>query len=310
MKLTDIKKIAESSPNEFIQRCENDYHKSINMISDCIAQTKADRPILLISGPSGSGKTTSARMIERRLEADGHRVHSISMDNYFKPLTDEERILFDRHELDLESPDRVDKELLSENLHKLMRGIPVEIPLFNFSRNIRVHSGNTVQLKKGDMVIIEGIHSLNPALTGDSDDYTTRVYVSVRTRIEYEAESGEIEELHPSKIRLARRMLRDYRTRSREYIDSASIYESVERGEDLYIMPYKHRADFDINTFIPYELCVYNRLLPSRMPDVEEKLPQFTNLLSIMNSLPNIHVDDVPRDSLVREFIGGGIFKE
>ena len=105
-------------------------------------------------------------------------------------------------------------------------------------------------------------------------------------------------------------MLRDYRTRSREYIDSASIYESVERGEDLYIMPYKHRADFDINTFVPYELCVYNKLLPSKMPDVEEKVPSFSKLLSIMSSLPNIGADEVPCDSLVREFIGGGIFKE
>ena len=295
----------QKNPQEFINECENAYQAKIQAIASGIMESSSERPIVLISGPSGSGKTTTARLIENLLDTKGCQTHVLSLDNYFHPLTSEEKELFAENKLDLESPDRLDSDFLNSQLSDLRAGKEVRIPRFDFLTNTRKDSGETLKLHKNELIVMEGIHALNPSVI-DAEDYTTRIYISVRTRVDLADERR----LHPSKVRLARRMIRDARTRGRSFESTVDLYESVERGENLYIMPYKHRAQFDFDTFFPYELCLYRQLLPKSMPKTEAKYPWLTELFEALSLVPDLSADLVPKNSLIREFIGGGIFGE
>lgn len=296
--LSEIVKRA-SSAEGFINQCESEYESRLSDIASGIAKRASQHPFILISGPSGSGKTTSAHKLKSRLDQMGFETHILSLDDYFHPISNEERPLFEAHELDLESPVRVDSELLNSQLEALTQGKSVELPRFDFVSSTRQKSGKTLKIKKGELIILEGIHSLNPDVISRAEDFSTGIYVSVRTRIEH----GDNSLLHPSKIRLARRMIRDGSARNRTASDTVALFESVERGENIYIMPHKHRADFDIDTFFPYELCVYKPVLPSSLPSDEEKHPWLTELFEVLAQLPSISQELVPKTSLLREFI-------
>ena len=294
-----------ASPADFIRACDEAYHNKITDLANDILRNAGARPIVLISGPSGSGKTTSARLTEHFLDNAGCETHVLSLDNYFLPLTEEEKVLFAENKLDLESPRRLDADFLNHQLSELHKGNEVELPRFDFITNTRQSSGETLRLGKNEILVLEGIHSLNPDVI-DADDYTTRVYVSVRTRVELA--DGRL--LHPSKVRLARRMIRDARTRGRSPEATVALYDSVERGENLYIMPYKHRAHYDIDTFFPCELGIHKNFLPASMPETERVYPWLTELFEAMSLVPAIDPSLVPESSLLREFIGGGMFED
>jgi uridine kinase len=305
MLLEDIRHKVLTDPHAFIRAAEEDFRAKLDALAHAVANNGDERPVVLLSGPSGSGKTTTSHMMADRLEQMGYETHIISLDNYFRTFSAEETELFLRHELDLESPDRVNNELLSEQLEAIMRGETVELPRYDFTTNKSLMSGETIRLHHGEIIIFEGIHALNPAVIGSADDYTSRIYVSVRTRIEHGPDDARTL-LHPSKVRLARRLIRDHRERGRTLADVVSIYDSVERGENLYIMPHKHRADFDVDTFVPYELCVYKNFLPESMPAEQQKHPWLTELFAVLRDLPAIDPTIVPASALIREFIGRG----
>lgn len=303
MLLEEIQKRATIDPREFVATCETNYRERIHTLADAVARDAERCPFVLISGPSGSGKTTTAHRIAERLEQTGREAHIISLDNYFRTFTPEETELFLRHELDLESPERLDGELLASQLEQLVKGREVELPRYDFTTNTSHPSGELLKLHPGEILIFEGIHALNPSVLGSSDEYSTRIYVSVRTRIDHPTADGRAL-LHPSKVRVARRMIRDRRERARSLSAVAELYDSVERGENLYIMPFKHRADFDVDTFVPYELCVYKNFLPTGLPEEQAKYPWLTEMFDVLNALPTIDDQLIPKDSLMREFIG------
>ncbi len=303
MKIDRINQMA-ATPEAFIAACDTDYRGKVASMAEGIMSTAVERPIVLISGPSGSGKTTTARLLEKYLDDAGMETHVLSMDNYFHALTAEEKLLFAENKLDLESPLRLDSELLNEQLDALHEGKTVALPRYNFLTNEREYTGETLTLGKSELLILEGIHALNPAVIS-AEDFTTRIYVSVRTRIEH----GEDALLHPSKIRLARRMIRDMRTRGRSFEDTVRLYDGVERGENLYIMPYKHRAHFDIDTFHPFEPCLYHRLLPENTNALAKEFPWAADLFSVLSQMTCIDPALVPDGSLIREFIGGSMFE-
>lgn len=291
---------AAGSPESFIAEGEERYSAQIREAANKIYELRAERPIVLISGPSGSGKTTSASRVAKLLESRGCKAHTISMDNYFLPMHLNESARDKDGKIDFESPQRLDIELFKDHLEKLFNCVEIEIPTFDFAKQER-REGMTLRRGKGDIVILEGIHALNPLLTGECDAFTIGVYVSVRTRIQ----SGE-ELLHPSKIRLMRRLMRDKLYRGRSLDETFEFFKSVERGEDLYIMPYKHRADFDIDTFIDYEALVYRDIL---LPDLEKSqdyydYAAYADIEKFLRLLSPLSREYVPEHSLIREFIG------
>ncbi|MBQ7294068.1 MAG: nucleoside kinase [Clostridia bacterium] len=306
-----LEEIAEKAknPHNFIKECENSYEQRLDSIAAKISKNAGSCPIILISGPSGSGKTTSGLKLEEKLDAMGFETHILSLDNYFFPISEAERPLFEAHLLDLESPARVDRDFLNTQLASLLRGERIELPLFDFTANTRRASGKSLKLHKGELIILEGIHSLNPSVIEHAEEFSSGIYVSVRSRIEYRL-SGERYLLHPSKIRLARRMIRDARSRNRTPSDTVELYAGVERGENKYIMPYKKRADYDIDTFFPYELCAYKALLPSSLPEDEARHPWLSELFEVLSGLPLVPCDFIPDASLIREFVGNGKYSD
>lgn len=290
-----------SSPEEFVRNVDNEYQYKLRKIAADIAENSDERPVILLSGPSGSGKTTSAMMISRILAESGVVMHTLSMDNYFKSLSEEEKLLAAEGKMDLESPDRVDAELLSNQIEAIRAGEEVELPKYNFVTSAR-ESGGKFRKNHGELVIFEGIHALNPEVITVPDSHVCKIYVSVRTRI---TDGNTV--LHPSRIRLMRRMIRDGKFRQRTLRETMKMFHSVEEGENKYIMPYKYRSDFDLDTFMAYEPAVYKDFLMTGLREMTD-VPEIRELLSVMENVSPLDDDFVPADSLVREFIGSGIF--
>lgn len=294
-------KINEKLKNadDFLLSSEN---KILNQIDKCakrILPLQDTRPIILISGPSGSSKTTTAIKLAKALRKNGADVCYISMDKYFKNFTDEERALKKLNKIDLEAPDRVDAECLNKDIDTLLNGGEIYLPNYDFLTNTRTLS-NTKLSRNGGFVIIEGIHALNPVIMGENDDVTNRIYVSVRTRVI----DSNGDKLHPCKIRLCRRMIRDKLYRGRTYEETIRLFPKVQRGENQFIMPYKNRSHFNIDTFIEYEPCVYKNYLYNDLSALSQK---FGDIKDIVNALDEVEpLDDkvIPSDAFEREFIG------
>jgi len=296
-----------SSADSVVLEAENLYADRVSAVAEKIFAQRRERPVVLISGPSGSGKTTTAHRIAQILKDNGCRAHTVSMDNYFLPLNDEERALARQGKFDFESPNRIDTRLFKAHLECLSRGEEIIIPTFDFAEQKRVMRGGKpvgmpLKAADGDIVIMEGIHALNPEVTGESDEYTNRLYVSVRTRLEH---NGEL--LHPSKIRLMRRLIRDKLYRGRGTAETLDFFKSVERGENLYIMPYKPRASLEMDTFIEYEPMVYRDILLGDLEKISasyKDYAEFADMEKFLRPLRPVERELVPTNSLLREFIG------
>lgn len=289
-----------ADPAAVIESDRRFYYKQIMQAVDIISANASKRPVILLSGPSGSGKTTSALLIERELDRRGMETHTLSMDEYFSPLTAEEKELLRQNKLDLEKPTRVDIPFFQQQLGQILDGEEIMLPRYDFHESKRYFDGRTLRRHPGELVIMEGIHALNPDVTGYANQ-TTRVYVSVRTRIT--TKDGTT--LHPSKIRLARRLLRDRTGRGRALTETIGMRERVDIGERKYIMPFKQNAHCSIDSFFSSEMSVYRDYL---LDDLEALLPDYpdlADLVQVLREIPSVPEELIPRDSLLREFIGG-----
>lgn len=292
-----------ADPAAFIAEADAAYNRQLEEIAVYIRAHAEQCPVVLLSGPSGSGKTTTAMMLEEKLDAVGLETHTLSMDNYFRTLTPEQHLLLEQERLDLESPERVDTPLLSQQLADIVAGRTVQVPRFDFQAHARAAETVPLTRKAGEVVILEGIHALNPAVVTLPAEQTVRLYVSVRTRLE--TADGQV--LHPKWLRLLRRMLRDTLYRGRQPADTLQMYHSVQRGEDAYIMPYKTRSTFDVDTFCPYEVYVYRRYLWEQLQPLVDN-PEVAALLPVLAEAQPLDKDWVPDTSLIREFIGDSVY--
>ena len=302
----DINRMTEDAPESFVIDSEAAYDKQLRTLADDICRHAKERPITLISGPSGSGKTSTACRLEQILDASGFETHTLSMDNYYADGMRNREIVDQFGKPDYESPLRLDTDLLNTQLEQLARGEAVELPIFDFTEQKQKKSGKILKRKPNELIIMEGIHALNPNVTGDSQGIANRIYLSVRTRIKMENTC-----LHPSLIRFARRLIRDNRSRGRSPKGSYEMLASISRGENLYIMPYKHFANYELDTFMGYELSVYQPLLLETVRALTENAAPDSGisiLLRFLEVLTPMEPAWIPEQSLVREFIGGSIF--
>ncbi len=290
-------------PEKYVKDTDAEYKYQLREIAEKIAAGREQKPVILLSGPSGSGKTTTALMLGKLLEELGCRTHTLSMDNYFSSLTNEERVLAARGGLDLESPKRIDNKLLNEQIEAIENCREVDIPRYDFAESRRNGVKLTLKRNPGELVILEGIHALNPEVITFPDSRLCKLYVSVRTRV---TSGGTV--LHPSKVRLMRRMIRDSNFRKRSLMETMNMFRSVEEGENKYIMPFKHRADYDIDTFMAYELNVYRDSLLDTLREMPD-IPELQDVTAVLSKLAPLDIEFIPRDSLIREFIGHGEFK-
>lgn len=303
--VSSVNKWLKNNAPKFVEFSEEEYDYSLLDVAEHIMAKGKERTVVLISGPSGSGKTISSFRLREKLCQLGKNTSILSMDNYFLPDDDPRNELDENGKLDYESPKRLDMELFSGHLSSLLRGESITVPTFNFKEQKR-ENGFPLQIKSGEAVVIEGIHALNPEVTGDALADSIGVYVSVRTRLE--TATGDL--LHPSKIRLMRRFVRDKLFRGRELSQTLKFFEDVERGENRYIMPHKNNAVFDIDTFLPYEPCIYKGIIMEELEVLArtaDEHHEMDKLLAFISNLCEMSPDLVPESSLVREFVGGNV---
>ena len=297
--ITDINSKIKAAPKEFVAEIDGNYFTQIKDVARFVFKNRCERPVVLVSGPSGSGKTTSSHILETFLDEMGAETHTLSMDNYFRSLGEAEKEAAQQGLMDLESPDRLNIELLNPQLEDIINCRAVEIPVYDFVNSCSVKSGEILERKPDELVILEGIHALNPEVVTIPDEKTVKVYVSVRTRVVCENHT-----IHPENIRLIRRMIRDNINRGRTYSQTCLAAESVKRGEDKYIMPYKYRSDFDIDTFIPYEIGVYKEFFKTQLENIKSH-GEMGEIIKLITPAEPLSEAFVPEKSLIREFIGG-----
>ena len=282
--------------------------KQVAKIAEKIADGyKEGIRIVLISGPSSSGKTTFCKRLQVQLTTNLLHPVGISLDDYFLNREDTPK---DEHgEYDFESLYALDLPYFNKDLKKLLSGEEIDLPTFNFETGQRVFKGKKLQLRENSILVIEGIHALNPELTEFIDDkYKYRVYVSVLTSISLDNHNW----IPTTDNRLLRRIIRDYRFRGYSAEDTINRWPSVRRGEDKWIFPYQENADAMFNSAMLYELAALRKFaepILAQVPESSKANAEAYRLLRFLRYFNYIPTEELPGTSLLREFLGGGSFK-
>jgi len=302
-----INKRAVVDPKGFALECEAIYSRKVMEAAAGIQERAELSRVVFLSGPSGSGKTTTAKKICDAIKNLGIYAHTISMDMYFLASDREAAPRTDDGEHDLESPYCLDLALLNDHFYRLDRGDEVEIPYFCFNLQDRDPSkGSPLRLGKDEIVIFEGIHALNDMLA-DEHPNAFKLYISARS---------DIEENHKvcfkrTWTRLLRRVVRDELFRGMGASRTLNMWANVREGEKKYISPFKYKADLLFDSSMAYEVPVMKQLAYkaiSEVPDGTKRLDELRSLLPALKEFEEIDHFVVPVDSILREFIGGGIY--
>ena len=307
--LKEINYRTVADPSGFMAECDARYAAKIRGAADMIAENLRQSPIVLLSGPSGSGKTTTALKIEEELERRGVLSHTISLDNYFKTLNPKTVPRTADGSIDFESPKCLDMDLLNAHFSKLSKGETIVVPHFEFARQMRNDQmGTPLRLGKNEVAIFEGIHALNDDITAKHPE-AFKLYISARSNVEFE---GSVV-FKGTWMRLVRRTVRDRLFRAYDPDKTIAMWANVRRGEKLYISPFKNKANLMLDTAHEYELPVMNHIATELFSSIPEGIERYEELRSVLPALQLFgHIDNdlVAPDSLVREFIGGGIYEQ
>ena len=305
--LQEINDRIRSDVTAFLEECDQNYRQRISLAADKIVANLERSPLVLLSGPSGSGKTTTALKIEEELERRGVHSRAIAMDNYFRTLNRETAPRTPEGDIDFESPRCLDMELLDRHFTALSRGEEVVVPKFEFARQMRNDTrGTPLRLGKNEIAIFEGIHALNDDIAGRHPE-AIKLYISARSDVN----EGAQLRFKGTWMRLTRRAVRDYKFRGTGVAETLAMWANVRRGEKLYISPYKNRADIIFDSSLPYEVSVmknYAKPLLEAVPEENARRSELLDLIAAFDWFEPIDPALVARDSLLREFIGGGSY--
>ena len=305
--VADLNTLVENGKiRELIRVNEALHEKRFSNVADMVCQRGAQ--IVMLAGPSSSGKTTSANRLATQLRVHGKAPVLMGLDDYY---IDRDKIQPGPDgKVDLEHINTIDTELFRQNLRDLLNGKEVEIPTFNFLKGRREWKGHIMNLQDNTVIIVEGLHALNPVLLPDKVDASKifKLYVSPLLPLNLDDHNR----IPTSYLRLLRRTVRDYETRGSSVARTMSMWDSVRRGEKRWIFPYQEQADMIFNSSTLYELAVLKKhiypLLAAVEPE-EECYEQVRGIVKILNYVLEADVDDeIPPTSLVREFIGGNTF--
>ena len=295
-------RIAKGDMSHLILIQEALQEKKIAEIAAQIAARKNAR-FVMIAGPSSSGKTTFSHRLSVQLEAIGLKPHPIAVDNYFVNRVDSPR---DEHgNYNYEILECLDVELFNRDMTGLLEGKQVELPYYNFKKGVREYKGNFLQLGEGDILVIEGIHCLNDRLSYTLPaDSKFKIYISALTQLNID----EHNRIPTTDGRLLRRMVRDARTRGSSARETIRMWPSVRRGEEENIFPFQEEADAMFNSALVYELAVlkqYAQPLLFAIPKDSEEWLEAKRLLKFLDYFIGVSSEDIPKNSILREFIGG-----
>ncbi|MDR0904602.1 MAG: nucleoside kinase [Oscillospiraceae bacterium] len=297
-----------SDAEGYVEECEAEYAAKIHKAAVSIADNIRKSPLVLLSGPSGSGKTTTAKRIDDALKVLGINAHNVSLDDYFispktygMPRTPE-------GDPDFESPDCIDWPLLNTHFDGLETQCEIHIPHFSFSLQRRVAArAEPMCLNSDEIAIFEGIHALNTRITGRHPD-AFKLYISARSDTLLD---GKLV-FKGTWTRLVRRAIRDDLFRASDASVTLAMWANVRRGEKAYISPFKDSADLQLDTAIGYEIPAMRDLARevfAKAPQGAERYDELTDLLASLDAYADFDTSLVPPVSMIREFIGGGIYK-
>lgn len=298
-------KVCSDELRDLILVSEGLHEKKIAYIADKVS-SKEDIKIILIAGPSSSGKTTFANRLGIQLRVNGLVPLRISLDDYFlnRDLTPRD----ENGEYDFESIHAIDIDLFNQNLMDLLAGKEVEIPSYNFKTGSREMLGNKLKLPSNGVIVVEGIHGLNPMLTGSVPDKNKfKIYISALTQLNLDNHNR----IATTDVRKIRRIVRDYLSRGYGGEATLAMWPSIKRGEKKNIFVYQEEADTMFNSTLVYELCVLKPYALKELNKIKKDSSVYNEavrLKSFLNFFKEIEFKDVPENSILREFIGGSCF--
>ena len=297
--LNDINENVESNMESFINDAESRFESSVTELAD---RFTSDCDIVLLAGPSSSGKTTTAGKIAQKIKNSGRNAYTLSLDDYYRNAADIP--LTEKGLKDFENVSALDIDLIHRTFSDLIEKRTAQVPEFDFVSGTRKPETRKLELKKDDLIIVEGIHALNPIITkGLDESHITKVYISVSSRVT--DDSGRVV-FSKRNLRLVRRMIRDYHYRNTSVEKTLSQWQEVLKGEDKYIFPFERNASFRIDSFHPYEPCLFKSEAVELLKNVGEDssvYPIASELKNSFSELDTIDMSKLPADSLLREFV-------
>lgn len=297
--------ILQGKTNDIIQVAEAIHdRKLVELVQDI--EKRKNIKMVLIAGPSSSGKTTFAQKLGVQLKLTGYNPITISMDNYFKERKDTP--LGEDGKYNFETVDALDIELFNSQMKDLIDGKTVELPEFDFVVGTKKYNGKFLKLEKNDVMIIEGIHALNPILTKFTpDENKYKVYIAPITTLNIDGYT----KISSSDSRFLRRMVRDYTTRGHSVDRTFELWGNVKKGEEEYIFPFVDDADFIYNSSLNYEPSVMKTFAQPLLLQVDsssEFYSEARRLYAYLNNFTPLETGNIPINSIIREFIGNGCF--
>ncbi|MCR4829772.1 MAG: nucleoside kinase [Bacteroidales bacterium] len=306
--ITDLNDVVrQHNEKHLIHVAEALHERKYATIADMVGQRRGEVRMVLLAGPSSSGKTTSCRRLAVHLSVLGFDVKQLSLDDYFLPRERTPRQ--PNGDYDFEALEALDIPLLNQQLQQLFAGEEVAIPTYDFIKGEPYFSGKTLQMKPNSILIVEGIHALNPSLTADIDDNLKfKVYVSALTQIAIDQHNI----IRTSDNRLIRRIVRDNKFRGYSAFDTLKRWGSVRDGELKHIFPFQEEADIMFNSALLYELGIlkpHAEMLLKRVPQHSEEYAEAQRLLNFLELVEPIETSAIPPTSILREFLGGSSFE-
>jgi uridine kinase len=303
----NLNNIVESGKaDEFIRISEALHEKKIARIADMIHSRKDKLKIILIAGPSSSGKTTFAQRLSIQLRVNGLFPVNISLDDYF--VNKDSTPLDENGKPDFEALEAIDLKLFNQQLNSLINGEEVSIPTYNFLTGKREYNNRLLQLKEGQVLVIEGIHGLNPRLTQEvNEDNKFKIYISAITSMRIDRHNR----IPTTDLRFIRRIVRDHSFRGCSAEETINLWPSVRRGEEKNIFPFQEQADVMFNSSLIYELGVLKTLAVPLLKEIKPDQPQYAEsrrLIEFLSYFLDFKSDEIPSNSILCEFIGGSIF--
>lgn len=301
-----INQEAKSDPKAFISMTEDIYNHDLKWIVEQIINTEGNRHVVLLSGPSSSGKTTTSKKLSDEFIRQGAEVQLISMDDFY--LGEKYVKKLPNGKPDFESVEALDIELIKKSIEQLTTTGECIIPTYDFAHSMRSDKTKTIKLGKNSVIIMEGIHALNPIFSeGQSKAKVMKVYTAVKQGIK----NNEDYVLTNREIRFIRRIVRDnyFRKVDPEYM--ISMWDTVVDGEKKYIRPYRYTSDFTVNSIHIYEPCVMKEMAIPIFESIPRSNPHYEFIQKLKCALEEFETIDssfVPKNSLIREFIGGGCY--
>ena len=303
------RRVIEGDASELIKIAEAFHELKIAHIARTITQANKERGVrlALISGPSSSGKTTFSKRLGVQLRVRGYDPVLIALDDYF--VDRDKTPLGDDGKPDFEALEAIDLETLNDHLRRLSAGESVEIPRYDFISGKRQWHEKPLQLTDRSILILEGIHALNPRLTpGIADGQKFKIYISCFTSVAMD----NFSRIPTTDNRMLRRTIRDNATRGNDALRTLAMWPSVRHGEERHIFPYQENADVMFNSSLFYEISVLRATAEPLLREVPDTVPEYADARRMLKFLDNfvpIAPDEIPPTSLLREFIGGSSFK-